>query len=80
MLAFVGARDWHHAQRFEDRLLRSASQPTRHGQTTRLLGQDACRALMAHGHGDHAAVVQRLSRLPASAHDLIADHVNILPP
>ena len=42
MLAFVGARDWPHAQRLEDRLLRSAAQPTRHGQTTRLLGLDAC--------------------------------------
>jgi tetratricopeptide (TPR) repeat protein len=74
MLAFVGARDWLHAQRLEDRLLRSAAQPTRHGQTTRLLGLDACRALMAYGCGGHANVVRLLSRLPASAHRLGGSH------
>ncbi len=74
MLAFVGARDWPQAQRLEDRLLRSAAQPTRHGQTTRLLGLDACRALMAHGRGEHDKVVRLLSRLPASAHRLGGSH------
>ena len=74
MLAFVGARDWQHAQRLEDRLLRSAAQTTRHGQTTRLLGLDACRALMAYGRGDHDRVVRLLSRLPASAHRLGGSH------
>jgi tetratricopeptide (TPR) repeat protein len=74
MLAFVGARDWPHAQRLEDRLLRSAAQTTRHGQTTRLLGLDACRALMAYGRGDHDGVVRLLSRLPASAHRLGGSH------
>ena len=74
MLAFVGARDWHHAQRLVDRLVRSAAQPTRHGQTTRLLGLDACRALLAYGRGEHAGVVQRLSRLPPSAHRLGGSH------
>ncbi len=74
MLAFVGARDWPHAQRLVDRLMYSAAQPTRHGQTTRLLGLDACRALMAYGRGDHLGVVRLLSRLPASAHRLGGSH------
>ena len=74
MLAFVGARDWQYAQRLVDRLVRSAARPTRHGQTTRLLGLDACRALLAYGHGEHADVVQWLSRLPASAHRLGGSH------
>lgn len=74
MLAFVGERDWPHAQRLEERLLLSAAQPTRHGQTTRLLGLDACRALMAYGRGDHESVVRLLSRLPPSAHRLGGSH------
>ena len=74
MLAFVGARHGPLAQQLEDRLLRSAAQPTRHGQTTRLLGLDACRALRAHGRGDHAGVVRLLSRLPASAQRLGGSH------
>lgn len=74
MLAFVGARDWHRAQRLEDRLVCSAAQPTRHGQTTRGLGLDACRALMAYGRGDHASAGRLLSRLPASAHRLGGSH------
>jgi hypothetical protein len=74
MLAFVGARDWQHARRLVDRLAHSATQTTRHGQTTRLLGLDACRALMAYGHGDHDHVVRLLSRLPASAHRLGGSH------
>jgi tetratricopeptide (TPR) repeat protein len=74
MLAFVGARDWHHAQRLIDRLAHSAAQSTRHGQTTRLLGLDACRALRAYGRGDHGSVVRLLSRLPASAHRLGGSH------
>lgn len=81
MLAFVGARDWTHAQRLEDRLLRSAAQTTRHGQTTRLLGLDACRALLAYGRGDAARVVRLLSRLPASVHRLGGSHAqrDVLP-
>jgi hypothetical protein len=74
MLAFVGACDWPHARRLEDRLLRSAAQTTRHGQTTRLLGLDACRALMAYGRGEHDEVVRLLSRLPASTHRLGGSH------
>jgi tetratricopeptide (TPR) repeat protein len=74
MLAFVGARDWHYAQRLVDRLMHSAAQPTRHGQTTRLLGLDACRALLAYGRGEHASVVRLLSRLPASVHRLGGSH------
>jgi tetratricopeptide (TPR) repeat protein len=74
MLAFIGARDWPRAQRLVDRLVRSAAQPTRHGQTTRLLGLDACRALMAFGRGHHDRVVRLLSRLPASVHRLGGSH------
>jgi hypothetical protein len=74
MLAFVGARDWPQAQRLVDRLLVSAAQPTRHGQTTRLLGLEACRALMAHGRGEHHRVVRLPSRLPAAAHRLGGSH------
>ena len=74
ILAFVGARDWQHAQRLVDRLLHSAAQPTRHGQMTRLLGLDACRALLAYGCGDHASVLQLLSGLPVSAYRLGGSH------
>ena len=41
MLAFVGARDWDRAQRLELALARGQSLPTRHGETTRLLGLPA---------------------------------------
>lgn len=74
MLAFVGARDWPHARRLEERLVHSAAQPSRHGQTTRLLGLDACRALMAYGRSEHDDVVRLLSRLPASSHRLGGSH------
>jgi len=74
MLAFVGARDWQLAQQLEERLRRSAAQATRHGQTTRLLGLGACRALIAHGRGDHASAIRLLSRLPSSAHRLGGSH------
>lgn len=74
MLAFVGARDGAHAQRLEQRLQHSAAQPTRHGQTTRLLGLDACRALRAYGRGDADTAAGLLSRLPAAVHRLGGSH------
>lgn len=74
MLAFVGARDWSNARRLELSLARSQSKPTRHGATTRQLGLNACRALIAFGHGDAALAIRLLASLPASAQRLGGSH------
>lgn len=70
MLAFVGARDWHRAQRLERALARAQALPTRHGETTRQVGLLACRALSAFGHGDDSLAITLLASLPAAAHRL----------
>jgi tetratricopeptide (TPR) repeat protein len=74
MLAFVGARDERPARQLELSLSRSATQPTRHGATTRLLGLSACRALRAYGRGDDVSTIRLLSSLPASVHRLGGSH------
>ena len=68
MLAFVGARDWAHAQRLERVLAKRQSLPTRHGETTRQLGLPACRALVALGRGNDTLAITLLASLPAFAH------------
>src|SRR5205814_10295069 len=49
MIAFVGAREWDLAQRLERELAQRQTHPTRHGDTTRLIGLPACRALIVFG-------------------------------
>ena len=74
MLAFVGARDWEHAQQLEQTLEREQSQPTRHGATTRLVGLPACRALIAFGRGNDTLALTLLASLPAMAHRIGGSH------
>ena len=74
MLAFVGARDWDRARRLELALAEAASQPTRHGETTRQLGLPACRALIAFGRGNDTVAITLLASLPALAHRLGGSH------
>ena len=64
MLAFVGAHDEARARGLEKELVRRSELPTRHGETTRLVGLAACRGIMAHGRGDHREAVDLLGRLP----------------
>jgi len=74
MLAFVGARDWTHAHDLERVLSRSRLLSTRHGETTRLVGLPACRALIAFGLGDDALAISHLASLPAVVHRLGGSH------
>ena len=70
MLAFVGARDWDRAARFECTLARAQAQPTRHGRTTRQLGLPAGRALIAFGRGHFGVAIALLATLRPQAHRL----------
>jgi hypothetical protein len=70
MLAFVGAGDWDRAERLQRAVVRNASMPTRYGETTRLLGLAACRALMAFGRRKYLRAIALITRLRALAHRL----------
>ncbi len=70
MLAFVGARDWDRARELELALTESQSLPTRYGETTRLLGLPACRALLAFVRGHETLAHILLSSLEAVEHRL----------
>ena len=74
MLSFVGARDWDRARRLELAVHRAASLPTRYGETTRLLGLPACRALIAFGRRNDNVAIGLLAALPAQAHRLGGSH------
>ena len=74
MLAFVGAGDWDRAQRLERALTAARTLQTRYGETTRLLGLPACRALIAFGRGNDTLAVTLLASLPALAHRLGGSH------
>ncbi len=74
MLAFVGAQAWDRAQRLLRVLTGAQSLPTRHGETTRLLGLPACRALIAFGQGNDVLATTLLASLPAQAHRLGGSH------
>ena len=74
MLAFVGAGDWDQADRLQRAVMRNGSMPTRYGETTRLLGRTACRALMAFGRRNYLRAIVLLARLPALAHRLGGSH------
>jgi tetratricopeptide (TPR) repeat protein len=65
MLALVGAREWTRAEALEHTLARRATLPTRHGETTRLIGLPACQALLAYGRGEAARTIELLGSLPA---------------
>ena len=74
MLAFVGASDWDRAERLEHAVAQATSLPTRYGETTRLLGLPACRALMAFGRRNDTLAITLLASLPAQAHRLGGSH------
>ena len=74
MLAFVGARKWHLAERMEHELARRQSALTRHGETTRLVGLSATRALLAFGRGDYGRAIELLASLPPLAHRIGGSH------
>ena len=74
MLAHVRARDWRAASRLENALLRSHAQHSRYGETTRLVGLAACRAIIAFGRGYYARASELIGALPASAHRLGGSH------
>lgn len=74
MLAFVAANDWEHAARLEAVLAGAQRRPTRHGESTRLVGLPACRALMAFGRGLRYRAAKLFARLPAFAHRIGGSH------
>jgi tetratricopeptide (TPR) repeat protein len=74
MLAFIGADDWDRAQRLERAVAHAVSLPTRYGETTRLLGLPACRALIAFGRRNDSVAIKLLASLPALAHRLGGSH------
>jgi hypothetical protein len=51
-------------------LLGSHGQRSRYGETTRLVGLNACRAIIAFGRGQYERATQLIGALPASAHRL----------
>lgn len=65
MLALVGARDWARAEDLHSELMRRQGLATRHGETTRLIGLPACRAIIAFGRGDYTRTIELLGSLPA---------------
>jgi tetratricopeptide (TPR) repeat protein len=65
MLALVGARDWARAEDLQSELMRRQGMATRHGETTRLIGLPACRAIVAFGRGDFVRTIELLGSLPA---------------
>jgi tetratricopeptide (TPR) repeat protein len=74
MLAFVGASDWGRAQHLELALAKAQALSTRYGETTRLLGLPATRALIAFGRGDDVLAIALFAGLPAQAHRLGGSH------
>jgi hypothetical protein len=67
MLALVGAQDWRGVGRLERALMRHRKPDTRYGETTRLVGLPACRAIVAFGRGDYARAAELLGIVPAFA-------------
>ena len=74
MIAFVGAHNWNLAQRLEGELAQGQSRCTRHGDTTRLIGLPAGRALIAFGRGEYTSAISLLANLPALAHRIGGSH------
>ncbi len=57
--------DWAQADDLQNALMRRQDLPTRHGETTRLIGLPACRAIIAFGRGDYVRTIELLGSLPA---------------
>jgi hypothetical protein len=74
MLALVGAQDWKSAARLEQALARHGQAHTRYGETTRLVGLAACRALVAFGRGNYARAAELLGTIPAFARRIGGSH------
>jgi tetratricopeptide (TPR) repeat protein len=64
MLAHAGSRDWHSAGRLEAMMRSRQARSTRYGQTTRLVGVPAGRAIIAFGRGEYFRAAQLLRELP----------------
>jgi len=81
MLAFVGAGDRERAARLERFLAAGRTARTRHGATTRRMGLNACRAVIAFGAGDDSLAIRLLARLPLRALRLGGSHAqrDVLP-
>jgi hypothetical protein len=74
MLAFVGARDWQHAEKLRSELVRRRELATRHGETTSRIGLPACQAIIAFGRGDYGHAIELLGKLPSEAHRIGGSH------
>jgi hypothetical protein len=70
MLALVGARDFRNADRLERQLFRHHRLPTRYGETTRLVGLPAARAVIAFGRGEYARASKLLGSIPSFARSI----------
>jgi tetratricopeptide (TPR) repeat protein len=81
MLAFVGAGNRERAGHLERFLAAGRALRTRHGETTRLLGLKACRAVIAFGAGNDPLAIRLLARLPLRALRLGGSHAqrDVLP-
>jgi hypothetical protein len=53
--------------RLDGALLRSHTQHSRYGETTRIFGLAACRVIIAFGRGYYARATELIGALPASA-------------
>jgi len=74
MLALVGAADWTNANRLESGLLGRHLLRTRYGETTRLVGLPACRAVIAFGRGDYIRTIKLLGSIPDFARRIGGSH------
>jgi hypothetical protein len=74
MLALVGAQDWKNVDRLEGALVRRGESDSRYGETTRLVGLAACRAIIAFGRGDYARTAELLGAIPAFARRIGGSH------
>jgi len=74
MLAFVAANDWERAGQLDRVLAQAQLRPTRHGESTRLVGLPACRAMVAFGKGAFRRAAGLFSGLPAFAHRIGGSH------
>lgn len=74
MLAFVAARDWTLTRRLEAALVARQATQARYGQTTRAVGLQICRALLAFGRGRHALAIAWLGSLASQSRCIGGSH------
>lgn len=74
MLAQVGARDWKSASHLESELQRRYTLRTRYGETTRLVGLPAARAIIAFGRRDYERASDLLGGLHAVSRQIGGSH------